>query len=250
MTELRNTEPIDTAACLAILAERGAAAGLTLTQEQLQQFGTYYERLVETNRHLNLTTLTSPEDVAVKHFIDSLLAYDPALMKAGTTVIDVGTGAGFPGLPLKIYRPELKVTLLDSLDKRLRFLQDVIDATGVKGIRLVHARAEDGGRDPKHRGQYDIAVSRAVARLSVLAEYCLPFVKRGGWVLALKGSRYEEEIEAASSALARLGGKLVEARPVHLPGLDDGRAIVVLRKVKDTPAAYPRKAGLPAKKPL
>ncbi|MGI6263445.1 MAG: 16S rRNA (guanine(527)-N(7))-methyltransferase RsmG [Succiniclasticum sp.] len=250
MTELRNTEPIDTAKCLAILAERGAAAGLTLTQEQLQQFGTYYERLVETNRHLNLTTLTSPEDVAVKHFIDSLLAYDPALMKAGTTVIDVGTGAGFPGLPLKIYRPELKVTLLDSLDKRLRFLQDVIDATGVKGIRLVHARAEDGGRDPKHRGQYDIAVSRAVARLSVLAEYCLPFVKRGGWVLALKGSKYEEEIEAAQNALARLGGKLVEARPVQLPGLDDGRAIVVLRKVKDTPAAYPRKAGLPAKKPL
>jgi 16S rRNA (guanine527-N7)-methyltransferase len=129
-------------------------------------------------------------------------------------------------------------------------LQDVIDATGVKGIRLVHARAEDGGRDPKHRGQYDIAVSRAVARLSVLAEYCLPFVKRGGWVLALKGSKYEEEIEAAQNALARLGGKLVEARPVQLPGLDDGRAIVVLRKVKDTPAAYHRKAGLPAKKPL
>lgn len=142
------------------------------------------------------------------------------------------------------------MTLLDSLDKRLRFLQEVIDATAVRGIRLVHARAEDGGRDPKHRGQYDIAVSRAVARLSVLAEYCLPFVKRGGWFLALKGSRYEEEIAAAEPALALLGGKVAAARPVRLPGLDDGRALVLIRKVKDTPAAYPRKAGLPAKKPL
>ncbi|MEE3381845.1 MAG: 16S rRNA (guanine(527)-N(7))-methyltransferase RsmG [Succiniclasticum sp.] len=241
---------IDVPRCLAVLAGRGKEAGLTLTQEQLDQFGIYYEKLIETNAHLNLTALTSPDDVAVKHFIDSLLAYDPQLMKPGATLIDVGTGAGFPGLPLKFYVPELKVTLLDSLEKRLRFLDDVLAATHVKGIRLVHARAEDGGRDPKHRGQYDVAVSRAVAKLSVLAEYCLPFVKRGGYFVALKGSKYEAEIAEAQHALAVLGGKLAAARPVHLPGLDDGRAVVVIRKVKDTPAAYPRKAGLPSKKPL
>lgn len=241
---------IDVPRCLAVLAGKGKEAGLALTQEQLDQFGIYYEKLIETNARLNLTALTSPEDVAVKHFIDSLLAYDPQLMQPGTALIDVGTGAGFPGLPLKLYAPGLKVTLLDSLEKRLRFLDDVLAATHVKGIRLVHGRAEDGGRDPEHRGRYDIAVSRAVAKLSVLSEYCLPFVKRGGYFVALKGSRYEEEIAGAQHALAVLGGKLAAARPVHLPGLDDGRAVVVIRKVKDTPAAYPRKAGLPSKKPL
>ena len=155
-----------------ILAARGADAGLKFTEHQLEQFTKYYELLVETNKVMNLTAITEPEEVAVKHMIDSLLAYDEDM--AGKTLADVGTGAGFPGVPLKIYCPELKVTLIDSLGKRLKFLQQVIDALGLKYIRCEHLRAEDAGKNSKHREKYDLVTARAVARLSVLAEYCLP----------------------------------------------------------------------------
>lgn len=231
-----------------ILAARGAEAQLSFTEEQLAQFTRYYELLVETNKVMNLTAITEPEEVAVKHMVDSLLAYEDGMQ--GKTLVDVGTGAGFPGVPLKIYCPSLKVTLVDSLGKRLRFLQQVIDELGLKGIRCEHLRAEDAGRSKKHREQYDYVTARAVARLSVLSEYCLPLAKKGGQFIALKGSRFAEEIEEGEAAVKIFGGKIISAEPVKLPGLDDGRAIIKIAKIKATPAQYPRKAGTPEKQPL
>lgn len=231
-----------------ILAARGAEAQLSFTEEQLAQFTRYYELLVETNKVMNLTAITEPEEVAVKHMVDSLLAYEDGMQ--GKTLVDVGTGAGFPGVPLKIYCPSLKVTLVDSLGKRLRFLQQVLDELGLKGIRCEHLRAEDAGRSKKHREQYDYVTARAVARLSVLSEYCLPLAKKGGQFIALKGSRFAEEIEEGEAAVKILGGKIISAEPVKLPGLDDGRAIIKIAKIKATPAQYPRKAGTPEKQPL
>lgn len=231
-----------------ILAARGAEAQLSFTEEQLAQFTRYYELLVETNKVMNLTAITEPEEVAVKHMVDSLLAYEDGMQ--GKTLVDVGTGAGFPGVPLKIYCPSLKVTLVDSLGKRLRFLQQVIDELGLKGIRCEHLRAEDAGRSKKHREQYDYVTARAVARLSVLSEYCLPLAKKDGQFIALKGSRFAEEIEEGEAAVKILGGKIISAEPVKLPGLDDGRAIIKIAKIKATPAQYPRKAGTPEKQPL
>lgn len=232
-----------------ILTEKGKEAGLQFTEKQLEQFNKYYEMLVETNKVMNLTALTEPEDVAVKHMIDSLLAYDAELFK-GKTLADVGTGAGFPGIPLKIYCPELKVVLIDSLGKRLKFLEQVIAELGLKNIVCEHMRAEDAGRNKKHRGRYDLVTARAVARLSVLAEYCLPLVKTGGMFIALKGSKYAEEITEGQAALKILGGRLISSEEVKLPGLDDGRAIVKITKIKETPSQYPRKAGTPEKQPL
>ena len=231
-----------------ILAARGAEAQLSFTEEQLAQFTRYYELLVKTNKVMNLTAITEPEEVAVKHMVDSLLAYEDGMQ--GKTLVDVGTGAGFPGVPLKIYCPSLRVTLVDSLGKRLRFLQQVIDELGLKGIRCEHLRAEDAGRSKKHREQYDYVTARAVARLSVLSEYCLPLAKKGGQFIALKGSRFAEEIEEGEAAVKILGGKIISAEPVKLPGLDDGRAIIKIAKIKATPAQYPRKAGTPEKQPL
>lgn len=202
-----------------IMQLKGKEAGLSFTAQQLEQFSAYYELLVETNKVMNLTAITEPEEVAVKHMIDSLLAFDEKLF-GEKTLADVGTGAGFPGIPLKIYCPSLKVTLIDSLAKR------------------------------RHREKYDLVTARAVARLSVLAEYCLPLVKTDGSFIALKGSKYQEEIAAADKALQILGGRLVSADAVKLPGLNDGRAIVKIAKIKTTPKAYPRKAGLPDKQPL
>ncbi len=231
-----------------ILAARGAEAGLRFSTKQLEQFSAYYELLVETNKVMNLTAITAPEDVAVKHMIDSLLAYEADM--DGRVLADIGTGAGFPGVPLKIYCPGIKVVLIDSLGKRLKFLQRVIDTLGLENIACEHLRAEEAGRSKKHREQYDFVTARAVARLSVLSEYCLPLVKKDGFFLALKGSKYSEEIEQAYDAVKILGGKIISAEPVKLPGLDDGRAIIRIRKIKTTPAQYPRKAGTPEKQPL
>lgn len=231
-----------------ILVAKGVEAGLSFTEQQLEQFDKYYELLVETNKVMNLTAITEPDEVAVKHMIDSLLAYEPEM--AGKTLADVGTGAGFPGVPLKIYCPQLKVTLIDSLGKRLKFLQTVIDQLGLKGICCEHLRAEDAGRNKQHREKYDLVTARAVARLSVLSEYCLPLAKKGGMFIALKGSRFAEEIAEGEAAVKLLGGKIISQEQVKLPGLDDGRAIVKITKVKNTPAQYPRKAGTPEKQPL
>ena len=235
--------------CVSILEKQCALAGISLNRMQLQQFEAYFDLLTETNRVMNLTALTSPQDVAVKHFIDSLLCYDETMMK-GKKLIDVGTGAGFPGIPMKILDPSLQLILLDSLEKRLKFLQTAVRELQLAEVSFVHMRAEDAGRYKTLRGQADVAVSRAVARLSVLAEYCLPLVKKGGFFVALKGSRYKEELAEAENAVRILGGSVMSVKEVELPGLNDGRAVIVIRKMKDTPPAYPRKAGLPGKSPL
>ena len=233
-----------------ILAARAAEAGIPLTAEQIGQFSVYHEMLLDWNTRMNLTALTAPEDVAVKHIIDSLTAYDAALFDGARTLIDVGTGAGLPGIPLAVYAPHLTVTLLDSLNKRVRFLTEVTAAMGLQNVRCIHARAEEAARTAEHRAAYDIAVSRAVARLPILLEYTLPFVRVGGTLLALKGRAYAEEQKEARRAAEVLGGGRITARPVHLPGLDDVRAILTVTKERQTPAAYPRGGGAPTRRPL
>ena len=233
-----------------ILAARAAEAGIPLTAEQIGQFSVYNEMLLDWNTRMNLTALTAPEDVAVKHIIDSLTAYDAALFDGARTLIDVGTGAGLPGIPLAVYAPHLTVTLLDALNKRVRFLTEVTAAMGLQNVRCIHARAEEAARTAEHRAAYDIVVSRAVARLPVLLEYTLPFVRVGGTLLALKGRAYAEEQKEARRAAEVLGGGRITARPVHLPGLDDVRAILTVTKERQTPAAYPRGGGAPTRRPL
>ena len=226
------------------------AASLSLSEEQILKFTRYDALLVDWNERMNLTAITEPRDVAVKHMVDSLTACDAALFSGAPTVIDVGTGAGFPGIPLKIFDPSIRLTLMDSLAKRLAFLEAVVEDLGLTGVTCVHARAEDAAHEPQRRERYDIAVSRAVARLPVLLEYTLPFVKKGGHLIALKGRTAEEEATNAKRALKLLGGRLETIRPVTLPGLSDKRAVLTITKIAPTPKAYPRKAGTPAKKPL
>ena len=233
-----------------ILTARAAAAGLALTAEQIAQFAVYNEMLLDWNTRMNLTALTAPADVAVKHIIDSLTAYDAPLFDAAEALIDVGTGAGLPGIPLAVYAPHIEVTLMDALAKRVRFLTEVTRAMHLTNVRCIHARAEEAARVKEHRAHYDIAVSRAVARMPVLLEYTLPFVRVGGSVLALKGRAYAEEAAEACGAAVRLGGGAITARPVQLPGLDDVRAILAVRKERPTPKAYPRRAGQPEQHPL
>ena len=224
-----------------ILTARAAEAGIVLTAAQTAQFAVYNEMLIDWNTRMNLTALTAPADVAVKHIIDSLTAYDAALFDGAATLIDVGTGAGLPGIPLAVYAPHIRVTLMDALQKRVRFLMEVTAAMELTNTRCIHARAEEAARTAEHRAAYDIAVSRAVARMPVLLEYALPLVRVGGTFLALKGRAYAAEAAEGAGAARRLGGGAVAARPVHLPGLDDVRAILAVRKEKPTPKRYPRR---------
>ena len=205
---------------------------------------------MEWNQKMNLTALTEPKDVAIKHMIDSVSAYDEKWFSEGMSVIDVGTGAGFPGLPLKILCPSLKVTLLDSLNKRVKFLETVVSELGLSDIVCVHARAEEAARQKQYREKFDAVVSRAVARLPILAEYDLPFVRVGGFFAAMKGAKYEEEAEEAKKAVKLLGGGEPVLREIKLPGLEDKRGIIYIRKEKKTPSVYPRKAGTPEKNPI
>ena len=223
--------------------------------EEIRSFQIYASMLREKNKVMNLTAVDDDQGIAMKHFIDSLTLCSyirEEEEKAGGKTIrlaDVGTGAGFPGLPLKISMPELDVTLMDSLAKRLNFLGEVVERLGLEKVSLVHTRAEDGGRDKKYREKYDVVTARAVARLPVLAEYCLPFVKVGGVFLAMKGHA-EEEVQDAGKAIATLGGTIEKTDTFTLPGTDMERTVVVIRKIRPTPPKYPRKAGTPAKEPL
>lgn len=225
------------------------AMGLTVTDGQLSQFCAFNEGLVETNKVMNLTAITDSKGVAIKHMADSLSCYDPAYFKEGACVLDLGTGAGFPGLPLLIYRPDLNVTFFDSLQKRLTFLENTVSDIGLTASFL-HGRAEEMAHKPEYRSAFDIVTSRAVARLNILAEWALPYVKTGGYFISLKGAQYEDELAEGEKALQILGGKIAEVRPVHLPGLDDVRAVLYIEKVKESPKKYPRKPKMAAKNPL
>lgn len=233
-----------------VLMQSAHEYGLQLTEQQVGHFASYFETLVEWNEKVNLTAITAPQDVAIKHMIDSLSCYDEEIFKKGAAIIDVGTGAGFPGLPLKIFRPDIKLTLFDSLNKRILFLQSVADLLGMNDITFVHSRAEDGGKSKQFREQYDIAVSRAVARLNILCEWCLPFVSLGGFFIALKGSQYSQELDEAKGAIRLLGGEVAKVQKIKLPGIDDVRAVIYIRKIKKTPSAYPRRPGTAEKNPL
>ena len=225
---------------------------ITLTDEQIEQFLQYYEMLVEKNKVMNLTGITEYEEVIQKHFLDSLslIRVIPDIASQKLTVIDLGTGAGFPGIPLKIAFPELEITLMDSLNKRILFLQEVIDALGLKKVSAVHGRAEEMASNATHRQQYDLCVSRAVSNLAVLTEYCLPFVKKGGLFVSYKSADSDAEIQEGKKAISILGGKLTSVDKFQLPDSDLRRALVCIKKVKDTPKKYPRKAGMPSKEPL
>lgn len=224
--------------------------GIFLTEKKLEQFLIYYEMLVEWNEVMNLTAITEFQDVMKKHFVDSvslIKAYD---LTRESSVIDIGTGAGFPGLALKIAFPQLKVTLLDSLNKRILFLNAVIEKLNLSDVETIHGRAEDFAKPGKLREQYDLCVSRAVANLSTLSEYCLPFVKKEGMFISYKSEKISEEILMAENAISLLGGKVKEQIEFTLPNSDIYRNLFVIQKIKDTPKKFPRKAGLPAKEPL
>lgn len=224
--------------------------GVTLTDKQINQFLRYYEMLIEWNEKVNLTAITDYDEVMKKHFVDSvslIKAYD---VSKKSSVIDVGTGAGFPGLALKIAYPALKVTLLDSLNKRILFLNEVINELQLEDIDVIHGRAEDYAKPDKLREKFDLCVSRAVANLSTLSEYCLPYVKKGGYFISYKSEKITEESKLAAHAVSLLGGKVKKQVEFMLPDSDIYRNLFVIEKMKDTPKKYPRKAGLPAKEPL
>ena len=232
----------------ASLQEAAAAYGLMLTTEQLAQFTRYYELLIAWNEKMNLTALTEPKDVAIKHMIDSVSVYDEKWFSEGMSVIDVGTGAGFPGLPLKILCPSLKVTLLDSLNKRVKFLETVVSELGLSDIVCVHARAEEPPEDL--RESFDLACSRAVARLNLLSELCLPYVKQGGLFAAMKGPEVTEELREAEKGIRLLGGETERVAEYPVPGTELRHNAVLIRKIAATPKKYPRKWAAMKKQPL
>lgn len=223
---------------------------INLTEKQLEQFMTYYELLTEWNQVMNLTAITEFDEVMLKHFTDSLSLIKAYDLSSERKVIDIGTGAGFPGLPLKIVFPQLQITLLDSLNKRIQFLNCVIEALGLTGIDTVHGRAEDFAKPSALREQYDLCVSRAVANMTTLSEYCLPFVKPGGNFISYKSEKLTEELNTARNAISLLGGQVKEQVEFVLPGSDIYRNFLVIEKIGNTPKKFPRKAGLPAKEPL
>ncbi len=234
------------------LQKQAQEIGIILTEKQIAQFQTYYDRLIETNKVMNLTAITELEEVISKHFIDSLLliqAY-PDIAGQKLKVLDLGTGAGFPGIPLKIAFPSLQITLMDSLNKRVKFLKSVIDELKLCDIEAVHGRAEEAARNTTYREQFDLCVSRAVANLATLSEYTLPFVKIGGMCIPYKAAGVEEEVDTAKKAIQILGGKLTTVKKVTLPETEIERSFILIDKVKKTPKTYPRKPGTASKEPI
>lgn len=225
--------------------------GMVLNQEQLQLFDRYYELLIEKNKVMNLTAITEYDDVIRKHFLDSLsLIKLVNLSEKKLQLLDMGTGAGFPGIPLKIAFPELQITLMDSLNKRIVFLQEVIEALDLHGIKAVHARAEEAAGKTEYRERFDLCVSRAVAKLNSLAEFCIPFVKTGGSFIPYKSGNIEEELQEAKFAIHELGGSYRKKEAFLLPGSDMERTLLLIEKVKSTAKKYPRAGGKPLKQPL
>ena len=222
--------------------------GIELTDSQLNAFETYYDMLIDRNKVMNLTAITEFDEVMDKHFLDSVYLFRSIKLEANYKLIDIGTGAGFPGIPLKIVFPELKITLLDSLNKRVGFLNDLIEELNLNDIEAIHGRAEDIARNKAYRASYDIAVSRAVANLSTLSEYCLPFVKIGGKFVSYKSGDCADEVDNAKAAIHLLGGKINKIDEFSYS--NNSRSFIVIDKVMNTSSKYPRKAGLPSKKPL
>ncbi len=226
-----------------------------ITTEQVKRFATYANLLVTANQTMNLTAITTPYDIAQRHFLDSLTileeidGYCARVGRRDVTLADVGTGAGFPGIPIQIMRPDIRLTLIDSLAKRVRFLETVVQELNLERTKAIHMRAEEAGRKPEFRSAFDITTARAVARTSVLSEYCLPLTKVGGVFIAMKGDDIEE-IADGRRAIGQLGGKVSGERKFLLPGTDMRRTIISVDKIKETPASFPRKSGTPKKKPL
>lgn len=233
-----------------ILKDGSKEMNIEITDHQIDQLLKYKDILLEWNQKMNLTAIDEEKEVMIKHFLDSLSCIQTKYLKTEGSMIDVGTGAGFPGVPLKIALPSVKLTLLDSLKKRIGFLEEVCKETDLNDVNFVHGRAEDFGQNKDYREQYDYAVSRAVAALNILVEYCLPFVKVGGYFICQKGPGLIEELPEAKNAIKALGGEVVEQIAVTLPFSDITHHILVIKKIKQTPTKYPRKAGKPSKEPI
>ncbi|HZX21086.1 MAG TPA: 16S rRNA (guanine(527)-N(7))-methyltransferase RsmG [Clostridia bacterium] len=223
---------------------------IEISHSQAEQFIKYKDILLEWNQKMDLTTITEDKEIIIKHFLDSLSCIQTKYLKNEGKMIDVGTGAGFPGIPLKIILPDIKLTLLDSLKKRIGFLEEVCSELGLNGIEFIHGRAEDFGQNESYREKYKYVVSRAVAALNVLTEYCLPFAQVGGHFICQKGPKLIEEIKDAQKAIKVLGGEIVEQIKTELPFSDRDHHILVIEKIKQTPIKYPRKAGKPSKNPI
>lgn len=232
------------------LKKASDAAGISMSEKQIGQFERFYHLLIEKNKVMNLTSITEEDEVIEKHFIDSLACCRVIEMNRINSLIDIGTGAGFPGIPLKIVYPEISVVLLDSLNKRVKFLKEVIESLGLSGVEAVHGRAEDIARKAEYRGNFDLAVSRAVANLSTLSEYCIPFVKVNGFFVSYKAGKGLEEIKNIDSCMGALGSKIMQVDQFQLPGEDSLRVLIKIKKCKGTAKIYPRKAGVPSKSPL
>lgn len=231
-----------------LMCSYGKMIDILFNDEQLNKFYNYMNLLLEWNEKINLTAITNPEEIVLKHFIDSLTINK--YIEKNKNIVDVGTGAGFPGIPLKIYRPDVKITLVDSLNKRIIFLNEVIDNLKLNDIYTVHSRIEDFGKDKKYREKFDYVTARAVANLSVLSEYLIPITKVNGKCICMKGSEIEEEVDNSRNAINILGGKIEKIEKFYLPNTDISRNLVIINKIRNTPNKYPRKAGIPAKEPL
>lgn len=230
------------------LIEKSKKVNVEIDKIKEEQFYQYMQLLIEWNEKINLTAITEPNDIILKHFIDSITINK--YIKDSDNIMDIGTGAGFPGIPLKIMNSDKKFVLVDALNKRINFLNQVCEKLGLKDIKCIHTRAEELANNAEHRGIYEIVVSRAVARLNILLEYMLPFVKVGGRCICMKGPNIEEELKEAEKAILVLGGKVEKVENFLLPESDIERNIVIIKKVKNTPNQYPRKAGLPSKQPI
>ena len=235
---------------LTILEEGCRELGITLDEIQKKQFADFYEYLVEKNKVMNLTGITEFQEVLVKHFLDSLACVKAVDMSRIKRIMDIGTGAGFPGVPLKIAFPHLEACLLDSLKKRVNFLEETFQMLKLENITAIHGRAEEYAKNKQYRETYDLCVSRAVSNLATLSEYCLPYVKTGGYFISYKSGTVQEEVEQAQKAVKILGGKIQDVVYFQLPDSEIQRSLVVIEKIKATPGRYPRKAGTPLKEPL
>lgn len=224
--------------------------GLSCNDDIAEKFAIYQDVLLDWNEKINLTRIVEEDEVILKHFVDSLACLTLDVIKHDAKIIDIGTGAGFPGVPLKIYYNGLDLTLLDSLNKRIKYLRELCDELDLEGVEFLHSRSEDAAKSPEYREQYDVAIARAVAELNVLVELCMPYVKVGGYFIAQKGPKIKEEIDRAKKAIETLGGELIDIKEARLPFTDIDHNIVIIKKVRNTPKKYPRKAGTPSKSPL